>query len=160
MAVAAGICYEDVDIGSEIPFLTKGPMTTPHLMRWSSAIENFHKIHYDAPFAMGHDKLPGLLVNGSLKQQFLMQLLTQWVGTTGWVWKANFQFRVMNLIGETLTVWGRVTAKRDGPGYGLVDLDIGILNDKGVESTPGKAVVALPYASGAPVPYPFVAPTL
>ena len=89
MTVAAGVCYEDVDIGSEIPFLTKGPMTTPHLMRWSSAIENFHKIHYDAPFAMGHDKLPGLLVNGSLKQQFLMQLLTQWVGTTGWVWVSN-----------------------------------------------------------------------
>ena len=160
MALKNDICYEDVEIGADIPALIKGPMTTAHLMRWSSAIENFHKIHYDAPFAIEHDKLPGLLVNGSLKQQFLMQMLTQWVGPRGWVWKANFQFRVMNLIGETLTVWGRVTGKRDGPGYGLVDLDIGILNDKGVESTPGKAVVAVPYAQGAPVPYPFIAPSL
>lgn len=152
------ITYEEIVVGSDIPFLNKGPMTTPHLMRWSAAIENFHKIHYDAPFAKEHDKLPGLLVNGSLKQQFLMQLLTDWVGPDGWVWKASFQFRVMNLIGEKLTVWGKVTGKRDGPGYGLVDLDIGIRNDAGVESTPGKAVVAVPYATGRPVPYPFIAP--
>jgi acyl dehydratase len=159
MSTDKKIYFEDIAVGEEIPFLTKGPMTTPHLMRWSASIENFHKIHYDAPFAINHDKLPGLLVNGSLKQQFLMQLLTEWVGNTGWVWKANFQFRVMNLIGETLTIWGKVTDKRDGPGYGLVDLDIGIRNDAGVESTPGKAVVALPYTNGRPVPYPFVAPT-
>ena len=159
MTTSPGVVFNDVNVGDEIPLLMKGPMTTPHLMRWSAAIENFHKIHYDKPFAVEHDKLPGLLVNGSLKQQFLMQLLTQWVAPTGWVWKASFQFRVMNLIGETLKVWGRVASKRDGPGYGLVELDIGILNDAGVESTPGKAAVALPYANGGPVPYPFIAPT-
>ena len=52
----------------------KGPFTTAHLMRWSAAMENWHKIHYDLPFATGHDKLPGLLINGSLKQQFIAQI--------------------------------------------------------------------------------------
>ena len=27
--------------------LRKGPLTTVHLMRWSAAMENWHKIHYD-----------------------------------------------------------------------------------------------------------------
>ena len=64
----------------------------------------------------------------------------------------------MNVVGETLSVWGKVSAKREGPGYGLVDIDLGITNDEGKESTPGKATLALPYRGGQPVPYPFVPP--
>lgn len=158
MALAHTIFYEDIAPGSEIPRLAKGPLTTAHLMRWSAAMENWHKIHYDKPFALGHDKLPGLLINGSLKQQFVLQLLKDWVGPGGWVWKVSFQFRAMNLVGETLSVWGRATAKRDGPGYGLIDLELGIVNDENKESTPGTATVAVPYRGGAPVPYPFVPP--
>lgn len=158
MAIANTMYYEDVAVGGEVPRLAKGPLTTAHLMRWSAAMENWHKIHYDEPFALGHDKLPGLLINGSLKQQFVLQLLKDWAGPGGWVWKVSFQFRAMNLVGETLSVWGRVTAKRDGPGYGLVDLELGIVNEKNMESTPGTATVALPYRDGAPLPYPFVPP--
>ncbi len=158
MALADTIFYEDVEPGSELPRLAKGPLTTAHLMRWSAAMENWHKIHYDRPFALGHERLPGLLINGSLKQQFMLQLLKDWVGPGGWVWKVSFQFRAMNLVDETLSVWGRVSAKRDGPGYGLVDLELGIVNEENKESTPGAATVAVPYRGGSPVPYPFVPP--
>lgn len=151
--------YEDAHIGLELPPLTKGPLTTAHLMRWSAAMENWHKIHYDQSYAKEREKLPGLLINGSLKQQFIMELLTSWAGPHGWAWKASFQFRAMNLVDETLTIWGRVQDKRDGPGYGLVELEIGILNDERKESTPGSATVALPYKNGLPVPYPFVPPS-
>jgi len=154
----ATLFFEDVQVGQELPGLDKGPFTTAHLMRWSAAMENWHKIHYDLPFTREHDGLPGLLVNGSLKQQFLVQLLKDWAGPHGWVWKVGFQFRAMNLVGETLSVWGRVDARRDGPGYGLVDVSLGILNDQGRESTPAQATVALPCRGGAPLPYPFVAP--
>ena len=150
--------FDAVPIGLELPMLEKGPLGPVHLMRWSAAMENWHKIHYDTPFAVNHDKLPGVLLNGSFKQQWLAQLLKDWVGLNGWVWKLNYQFRAMNLVGETLTIWGKVTARRDTPDYGLVELDIGIVNDQGKESTPGKATVAVPYRNGKPVPYPFVSP--
>jgi acyl dehydratase len=154
------LCFEDVKVGDELPCLEKGPLTTAHLMRWSAAMENWHKIHYDKPFAVEHDKLPGLLINGSFKQQFIVQLLKDWAGPTGWVWKVDFQFRAMNIVGETLYLWARVTSKREAPDYGLVELDLGIVNEQGKESTPGKATVALPYRGGKPVPYPFVAPAV
>ncbi|WP_426958603.1 hypothetical protein [Muricoccus radiodurans] len=150
--------FEDVSVGDSVGPLGKGPFTTPHLMRWSAAMENWHKIHYDQPFATGHDKLPGLLINGSLKQQFIAQLLKDWAGRDGWMWQVKFQFRAMNVAGETLSVWARVTGKREAPDYGLIDLDVGISNEKGVESTPGTAVVALPYRGRPAVPYPFVPP--
>jgi acyl dehydratase len=152
--------FEEVEIGSSIPDLPKGPLTTAHLMRWSAAMENWHKIHYDKPFAMEHDKLPGLLINGSLKQQFIIQILKDWAGPGGWVWKASFQFRAMNLVGEEIRVWGKVKDKRRAPDFGLIDLELGIVNEEGKESTPGAGVVALPYRGGKPVPYPFVPPVL
>lgn len=158
MLPTQSLYYEDVHIGQELPALRKGPLTTAHLMRWSAAMENWHRIHYDQAYAKNCEKLPELLINGSLKQQFIMELLTAWAGPDGWAWKASFQFRSMNLVDETLSIWGRVREKSDGPGYGLVELDLGILNNGNKESTPGNATVALPYRKGAPVPYPFVPP--
>lgn len=152
-----GPVFEDLSVGQVITTLSKGPLTTAHLMRWSAAMENWHKIHYDLPFATGHDKLPGLLINGSLKQQFILELLKDWAGETGWVWKVKFQFRAMNLVGETLSIWARASGMRAIEGrYGLVDLELGILNGAGQESTPGAATIALPFRNGPALPYPFV----
>ncbi len=152
--------FDDVEVGLELPRLVKGPLTTAHLMRWSAATENWHKIHYDRSFTQEHDHLPDLLVNGSFKQQFIAQFLKDWAGPEGWTWKSFFQFRAMNKVGETLTVWGRVTGKRRAQHFGWIDLDTGIVNQAGMESTPGQAVIALPYRDGPPLPYPFVTPGL
>lgn len=160
MTDRAHIHFDDVEVGQSIGELIRGPLTTAHLMRWSAAMENWHKIHYDRAFAVKHDKLPDLLVNGSLKQNFIMTLLKDWAGPEAWVWKVSFQFRAMNLVGETLRVWAKVRDKHEGPDFGIVDLELGILNDEGKESTPGRARIALPYANGQPVPFPFVAPDL
>ena len=146
--------FESVTAGDTAE-LTKGPLTTAHLMRWSGATENWHKIHYDQKFTLEHEKLPGLLINGSLKQQFLVEMLKAWAGAGGRVWKMSFQFRGMNIAGETLTAWARVKSTTRESAWGLVELEIGIRNEKGVESTPGSATIALPYENGQPLPYPF-----
>jgi acyl dehydratase len=153
--VGEGAIFDDVEVGQEIPTLVKGPMTTAHIMRWSAAMENWHRIHYDWKYATEHDGLPDVMVNGSWKQHVMIQLLTDWAGDTGWPWKVGFQFRGMNVPGDTLTAWGRVTAKEERGRYGVVDLEIGLRSQKGEESTPGTARVVLPRRGGPPVPYPF-----
>ena len=151
--------FDDVWVGQELPWLTKGPLGEIHLFRWSATMENWHRIHYDRRFAVEHDKLPDLLINGSLKQQFMVQMVKDWAGREGWVWKVSFQFRAMNSVGETLHVWGRVKSTERLQDYGLLVLDLGIVNQDGKESTPGEATLALPFRNGRPVPYPFVPPT-
>lgn len=151
--------FDDVAVGDRLPEIVKGPMTTAHLMRWSAAIENWHKIHYDRPFAQQHDGLPDLLVNGSLKQNFLVQIVKDWATCHGWPWKTGFQFRAMDVVGSTLWVWGEVTGLLPLERYGLVEIKLGIRNQAGQQSTPGTAMVALPYRDGPSIPYPFVAPT-
>jgi acyl dehydratase len=149
--------FETVAVGDRIA-LTRGPLTEAHLMRWSSAMENWHRIHYDQQFSREHEKLPGLLISGSLKQQFIVQLLSRWAGRGGWLVSASFQFRAMNVAGEVLTAWAAVTGLRRGAAWGVVEFDLGLLNEAGKESTPGTAEVALPFGGGAPLPRPYPMP--
>ena len=156
--MAEQLYFDDVRPGQELPRLTKGPLGEIHLFRWSAAMENWHRIHYDRRFAQEQDKLPDLLVNGSLKQQFITQIVKDWAGRDGWVWKVGFQFRAMNTVGDTLHVWGKVKSTERLQDYGLVVVELGIVNQDGKENTPGQATVALPFRGGKPVPYPFVPP--
>lgn len=150
--------YEDVEVGQELPPLVKGPITTAHIMRWCAAVENWHRIHYDHPFATRHDGLPDVLVTGRWKEQVLVQLCKDFAGPEGWVWRVRLQQRGMSLPGDTLTAWGRVRAKEVVDGLGVVHLDIGLRDQRGNEVCPGSAVVILPLRGGRPVPYPFVPP--
>jgi acyl dehydratase len=152
------VYFDDVEVGMAIPAVVKGPMTQAHIMRWSASQENWHRIHYDHPFALNHEKLPDVLINGSWKQQVLCQLIKDWVGLQGWLWKIGFQHRAMNVPGDTLTAWGTVTDKYEQDGYGIVELEIGLRNQNDVEACPGRATAVLPIRGGKPVPYPFVRP--
>ncbi len=158
MAKKKQVYFEDVEVGSEVPSVVKGPMTTSHIIRWSAAIENWHRIHYDHQFATQHDGLPNVLVNGSWKQQVMCQLIKDWVGEEGWMWKISFQHRAMNVPGDILTAWGKVTNKCVKDGLGIVECEIGMKNQKGEEACPGKTTAVLPLKGGRKLPYPFVPP--
>jgi acyl dehydratase len=155
MSPVAGVHFEDVAVGDELPTLVRGPITTTHVMRWSAAIENWHRIHYDQPFAVEHDHLPGLLINGSWKQHFLVQLVRGWSEPSGWLAQIKMSFRGMDLVGDTLTAWGRVTETEERDGLGLVVCELGIRNQRDEDTTPASATVVLPLRGGPAVPYPF-----
>ncbi|MFN2447132.1 MAG: MaoC family dehydratase [Vicinamibacterales bacterium] len=147
--------FEDFHVGREIPSLVKGPLTPAHVMRWSAAMENWHRIHYDWRYATTHDALPDIVVNGSWKQHVLIQLVTDWVAEIGWVWKTAFQFRGMDHPGDTLTAWGRITTTEVRADYGVIGLEIGLRNQRGDAGTTGTALTVWPRRGGPPVPYPF-----
>ena len=151
--------WEDVLEDQQLPDYCIGPITTTHVFRWSAAIENWHRIHYDKDFAVGHDKLPDVLMQGSWKQSIIPQYLKDWVLPEGWVWKASFQHRAMLVPGDLLTVWGRVLRKYEAGDLGYIDLEVGIKNQSNTESCPGFATVLLPFKDGRKVPYPFVKPS-
>jgi 3-methylfumaryl-CoA hydratase len=47
----------------------------PLLFRFSALMFNAHRIHYDAPYAIGEEKYPAILVQGPLLATLLMDLL-------------------------------------------------------------------------------------
>ena len=145
--------WESVNEGMEITPLSK-VATTQMLVKWAGASGDFNPLHYDTAFAasVGTGKP---VVHGALKRQWLVQLLTDWIGAEGFVKKFSCQYRAMDYPrnmktmidpqeGETWQCKGKVTKKYlDGNDH-LVDCDIKLENGKGEVTTSGKATVILP----------------
>jgi acyl dehydratase len=135
--------FEDIKVGDEIPPVTRGPMTTAHLIRWASANGNYARIHWDLPYAMLRQGLPNVVVNGSLKNEYIYILLQRFAGEAGWVRKMYLEHRGMDHPGDTLTIFGKVTEKTERDGFGHVKCEIGLKNDRG-QTSQGWAEVIVP----------------
>lgn len=148
--------WEELAVGAPAGALDKGTMSTAHIMRWSAAVENWHRIHYDQRFATGHDKLPDVLVNGSWKQHVLVQLVKDTLGLDGWLWKIRFRYKKMDVAGDAIRGRAEVVAKQEVAGYGFVTFRIVLTDQNDAVSTAGYAIGVLPLPGGLAVPYPFV----
>jgi acyl dehydratase len=150
--------YEDVSEGQMLSTYVLGPMTPTHIFRWSAAIENWHRIHYDQDFAIYHEGLPNILVNGSWKQSIMPGYLKDLCLPDGWMWKVSFQHRAMIVPGDTIICWAKVTSKYVKDGLGFVELETGMKTQDDIETCPGTGTIVLPLKGGRAIPYPFVAP--
>ncbi len=134
--------WEDVQVGTEIPPLVKKP-SSKELVMWAGASGDFYQIHYDKDFAIGTG-LTGIIVHGALKNSYLGQVVTDWIGPEGTLKKLSVQYRSMDYPNDPLTCKGKVTGKEEKDGEFLVECNISLENGKGEKTTLGSATVALP----------------
>ena len=140
--MAEQVYWEDVTDGMELPSLVKHP-TTRQLVQYAGASGDFYEIHYDKDFAQGTG-LDSVIIHGALKNAFLGQLVTQWIGSVGVLKRLTCQYRGMDPPGKQITAKGTVTRKYQQNGEYLVDCEIWLENGEGQNTTPGSATVALP----------------
>jgi acyl dehydratase len=108
-----------------------------------SGTQDFYPIHHDRDFARqgGHEDV---FINTGFIRGLLCRLVGDWAGERGFVRRLGFQMRRPHLLGDTITVRGRVTRRwRDGE-HGAVDLEVWIENPRDGVATPGRATVWLP----------------
>ena len=147
--------WESVEVGSEIPPLEK-VATTEMLVKWAGASGDFNPLHYDAAFvkSMGPAGPGTPVVHGALKRQWLIQLMTDWIGEGGWLRKFSCRYRAMDYPrgmktvaepqeGETWMCKGKVTKKYTQESKRWLDCDIWVENGRGEVTTSGKATVVL-----------------
>jgi acyl dehydratase len=135
--------FNKIEVGDALPEVVRGPMTTGHLVRWASANGNYARIHWDLPYAMLRQGLPNVVVNGSLKNEYLYILLQRFAGEAGWVRKMYLEHRGMDHPGDTLIITGKVVEKTERDGIGYVKCDIALRNDRG-QTSQGWGEIALP----------------
>jgi acyl dehydratase len=81
---------------------------------------------------------------GGLRETFLTNICTNWMGDEGWLWKLGCQHRKFVYTGDTYWIKGKVREKRQEAGRNEVHLDIWVENQWGTITSPGTAVVLLP----------------
>lgn len=134
--------WEDVAEGQELPSLVKQP-SNRQLVKYAGASGDFYEVHYDKDFSI-EIGLPGIIVHGALKNAYLAQMVTDWMGPAGVLKKLSVRYRGADIPGDALTCTGRVTKKYVDGGSYQVDCTLTLENGKGEKTTTGSATVALP----------------
>jgi len=145
--------WDDIEEGGEVTPLVK-VATTQMLVRWAGASGDFNPLHYDQHFA----ETSGVgkpIVHGALKRQWLIQLMTDWIGEEGTLRKFSCRYRAVDYPrpmktmsepedGETWLCKGKVTKKYIEDNEHCIDCRIWVENGDGETTTNGRATIILP----------------
>src|SRR6185437_8762633 len=133
-----------VDQKGNLLTLRKGALTSSHIVRWCAAQENWDKIHYDDKFARNVGHLPGPIINGALKQHFIVQFLENGFGLDAWIWRIDYKFISIDLVGHELEVRGSIAESSVNGDFVFFVVDVAIWNrDLNEATTVGEAVVVV-----------------
>ena len=135
------IYWDDIEEGQEFSLIE--PMDSQRLVIWAAASGDFYQIHYDDNYAKDN-KLPDIIVHGALKGMLVGRLLDEWKGEGGSIKNWDVSYRGMDPAREDLTIWAKITKKYQENDENLVDLDVGVAQPDGTQTTPGTATVSLP----------------
>ena len=132
---------------SELPF-TSGAVLPPFVRttglanwnRYAAVNDEFIDIHMDdeAAKAIG---MPGVFGMGNLRISYLHDALVEALGDDGDLVELRCEFRGLNLRGDELTCTAVVDEVVDEEGLTQAHLTLGVVNQHGVDTTPGSATV-------------------
>ena len=135
--------FEDFAERQEFATVTKGPMMVGHQVRWAGACDNYDsEFHHDEYVAKAQG-LPGIILSGPLMASYLMTEVARWIGRNARL----LRFADRN-VGSTMPrdmayLHGRVTKTYEQDGEGVVEIECWIENQRGENTTPGRAVAAV-----------------
>ena len=108
---------------------------------WDSA----QRCHWDdgAAQRMGH---PAAYDYGVMRTNWMVHLVTNWMGDDGWIWNLKARARKFNYLGDAHFISG-VVSEVD-PSAGTVTVDVSGENQRGEVTCDARIVVLLPPAEG------------
>jgi len=137
----AELYWEDVNVGDEMPVLTKEPIIEVQLVKYAGASGDFNPIH--TVNAIGKKAgFNGVIAHGMLVMGFMGQAITNWVPNK-FLKKFKTRFIAITKPQDIITVTGKVVKKNDD----LITCDIMAKDQKGEVKATGSFEVGLPKRS-------------
>ncbi len=165
--------WEDVEVGSFVQPMLKGPLNITDMICWYSGGGHSYQSHRRASMhrkrhpadayvnpetgaqdsaARGHAEqkmarevgMPGGYDVGPQRISWVGQLMTNWIGDDGFLRRLNVSVRRPNIFGDVSWCRAKIVDKRIEEGAHLVDLEVFVENQLGEVTAKGTAVVELP----------------
>lgn len=131
--------YDSINVGDQLPTLTKGPIEQIQLIRYAGASGDFNPIH-TIPDAAKKAGLDGTIVHGMLVMGMLGQMISSWAGVKNIV-KYGVSFKAMTKPGDTVIAKGEVKRKYEKDGKRLINCSVRIEDQNDEVKVDGKIVV-------------------
>ena len=153
--------WEEVIEGESIPSLKKGTYSVTELFLFThgvlgtgrstrAALESEGSAdlggggRFDEEHAQKRRNMPGQFDFGPQRVCWLAQIVTDWMGDDGILKKLNASIRHPNVVGDTNTIHGSVVRKFRSEGRSLVEVSVENVNQSGLPTAFGTAIVELP----------------
>jgi len=153
--------WEDVTEGEEIPYLKKGTYSVTELFLFTHGVMGTGRSprtyleaegsadlggggRFDEEHARKRRNMPGQFDFGPQRVCWLSQIVTDWMGDDGVLLTLDASVRHPNIVGDTNTVYGKVTKKYAQDGMHLVEVYAENKNQAGLTTAFGTATVQLP----------------
>jgi acyl dehydratase len=170
----------DVSVGSELPKIVKGPLTTTDIICYhvgigwggvtTGPLKLAHKnqkrkpgfytrnslnvfdvaqrCHWEQDYAqeLGH---PAAYDYGAMRTNWMVHLLTNWMGDDAWISRLSARARRFNYIGDTQWMQGRVERVEPSGSSPSVDIAVEGINQRGETTFTGDATILLCDSDGA-----------
>ncbi len=165
--------WKDVRVGDKLGPLLKGPLTPtaeiafesffgiylvgnkvaanlydkhPSLMvpNEQGVPEPPQRVHWDNHFTQNLLGLPGAYDLGIERLSWMIQLVTDWVGDSGFLSRIDCQYRKFNYMGDATWCRGEVVEKLEKNGKKYVKLDLDTVNQRDEVTTVATAEAELP----------------
>ncbi len=135
--------FRDIQVGDKLPAWSRRT-SFPEWNRYAAVNHEFVPFHMDDEAGRIAGNAQGAFGMGNLRYAYIVNALHDWIGDEGIVREVGCQYRALNQKDDVLTVVGEVTEKTNGQGEQRVRLDIDVVNQDGLRTCPGHAVVVLP----------------
>ena len=136
--------FEDFAEGQEFPTVIKGPMLVGHQVRWAGACDNYDsEFHHDEYVAKAQG-LPGIILSGPLMASYLVSALAKWTGRNARLLRFTDRNVGSTMPRDMAYLHGRVKKAYEQNGEGVLEIECWIENQRGENTTPARAVAAVP----------------
>ena len=133
--------FDTINVGDELPSLTKAAITEVQLVRYSGASGDFNPIHtvHQAGVESGNN---GVITHGMVIMGFVGQMITNWVRPDQ-VRSFGVRFTGISRPGDEITVSGKVLEKFQVDGEQRVRCEVEAADQTGHRKVKGDFVAAL-----------------
>jgi len=135
--------FEDIQVGDSMPSWSR-KTSFAEWNRYAAVNDEFVPFHMDDAAGRRAGNEQGAFGMGNLRYAYIVNALHDWIGDEGTVREVGCQYRAINQKEDTLTVVGEVTDKTVEEGEQRVRLAVNVLNQDGLATCPGHAVIVLP----------------
>jgi hypothetical protein len=109
---AAGVRYDDVQVGDELPPLDI-PLTRSVIVATAIASRDYQDVHHDPGLAQMRGS-KDIFMNILSTNGFVGRFVTDWAGPDAVLKKVAIRLGAPNYPGDTMLMTGQVTKKEDG----------------------------------------------
>ena len=145
-ARATTLCYDDVEVGEELPELAI-ELTPTLIVSTAIATRDYQDVHHDRDLA--HKKgSKDIFMNILTTNGFVGRFVTDWTGPEAMLESVSIRLGAPNYAYDTMTISGRVTSKEMIEGRGVLEIALVGRNSLGDHVT-GTVRLSLPTAEAS-----------